>query len=375
MKDLKYFFLIVLLIFPFFPSATIIPFELIEGKIIVNVKINNDIHNFIFDSGAFTIISSDLRNQLNERKSTIVFEGIDANNSKSRMDVFSTDHLQISDLSIKNVNFSFADISWMRGRACRKISGIFGANMMKDKIWRIDFKNKIISVFDKSQERLSNTMIAIPFSEENFTSVPRVNAKIRNQNIEFVFDTGSGMGFTVNQKFYNRIKDKNFLTFDGLISQSLNSIVRGQRQVDLMDIEFNNIKLGSHIIDSSLNSLNLIGTKFLENYLVDLDFINKKIILASTGKSPEYQSFGISVGLIDDSLVIVNKLQIHQLSALKLSDKIIKINNTDVSKIGIEAFCEIKNLLENSKAITLENESHETITLEKKDILQYLNSK
>jgi len=368
----KVLFLFILLLFPFFFNATTIPFELIDGKIIVSVNIKNNPHNFIFDSGAFTIISSELKDQLSEKRSTFIFEGADANNAKSKMEVFSTDHLKISDLDIKNVNFSFADISWMSGRACKKISGIFGANMMKGKIWRIDFKDKMITVFDK-QQKLANNFATIPFSEENFTNVPRLRAKIRNQNIEFIFDTGSGMGFTINKELYDQIKDKDFLVFEGLLSQSLNSIVKGQRQVDVMDIEINNTKLGNQIIDSSSDSPNLIGIRFIENYLVDLDFINKKITLANTEKSLEYQSFGIAFAPINNSLVIVNKLEIPQLSGLQLTDKIIKINNTDVSKMSGEAFCGIKKILDNSQTIVIENESHKIFTLEKKNILQYLN--
>ncbi|GAA4154202.1 hypothetical protein GCM10022217_10940 [Chryseobacterium ginsenosidimutans] len=372
MRNHKKLLFLFLLLFPFFFNAATIPFELIDGKIVVSLNIKNNPYNFIFDSGAFTIISSELKDQLKEKKSTTIFEGVDANNAKSKMEVFSTDNLQVADLNIKNVNFSFADIGWMSGRACKKISGIFGANMMKGKIWRIDFKSKTITVFDKPQE-LANPIATIPFSEENFTNVPRINAKIRNQNIEFIFDTGSGMGFTVNQTVYDKIKDKDFLTFEGLLSQSLNSIVKGQRQVDLMDIELNDTKLGNQIIDSSSDSPNLIGTRFIENYLVDLDFINKKIILASTGKTPEYQSFGIAFAPIDNSLVIVNKLEIPPLSGLQLADTIIKINNIDVSKMSSEAFCEIKTLLDNSKTITIENKSHKIFTLEKKNVLQYLN--
>jgi hypothetical protein len=343
MRNLQKHLILLTLLFPFFFSATIIPFEFIDGKIVVSVNIKNTPHNFIFDSGAFTIISSELKDQLNEKKSKIIFEGVDANNVKSKMEVFSTDNLNISDLKMKNVNFSFADISWMSGRACKKISGIFGANMMKGKVWRIDFVNKTINVFEKPQE-LPNTFATIPFSEDNFTSVPKINAKIRNQNIEFIFDTGSGMGFTVNPTSYDKIKDKDFLTFEGLLSQSLNSIVKGERQVDMMEIEFNNTKVGNQIVDSSSDSPNLIGTRFIENFLVDLDFINKKIILANTGKGPEYQSFGIAFAPIDNHLVIVNKLNIPQLSELKLTDKIIKINNTDVSKMSGERYFKVLKL-------------------------------
>lgn len=368
----KPLFLLALILLPLFFSATTIPFELIDGKIVVSVNIKQTPHNFIFDSGAFTIISSELKGQLNEKKSDIIFEGVDANSAKSKMEVFSTDNLQISDLSLENVNFSFADISWMSGRACKKISGLIGANMMKDKVWRIDFKTKTINVFDQSQES-SNVFAATPFSEENFTSVPKINVKIRNQNIEFIFDTGSGMGFTINKKTYDKIRDKDFLTFEGLLSQSVNSIVKGQRQVDLMEVELNKTKIGDQIIDSSSDSPNLIGIRFIENYLVDLDFINKRVILKSTEKTPEYKSFGIAFAPIDNSLVIVNKLEIPQLSGLNLTDKIIRINDMDTFKMDMGNFCKVRELLEQNSSITIENESHKKFTLEKKNVLKYLN--
>jgi len=62
-----------------------------------------------------------------------------------------------------------------------------------------------------------------------------------------------------------------------------------------------------------------------------------------------------------------------QLSELKLADKIHKINALDVSKPNDDTFCEVKKLLDEVKVITIENESHKKFTLEKKDILQFLN--
>ncbi|MCD0476841.1 hypothetical protein LPB90_00115 [Chryseobacterium sp. LC2016-29] len=85
----RIFYAFALLLFPLFFSATTIPFEYIDGKIIINIDIKNKKHNFIFDTGALTIISSELKGSLNEKKSNAIFEATDANNSKSRMDLFS----------------------------------------------------------------------------------------------------------------------------------------------------------------------------------------------------------------------------------------------------------------------------------------------
>lgn len=370
---IKYTCIILLLALPCFFSATTIPFELIDGKIMIKVSINRNPHNFIFDSGAFTLISSELKSEMNAKKSNIIFEAVDANNVKSKSDVFTLNSLKISDLNFKNVDFSFMDISWMSSRACKKISGILGANVMKDKIWRIDFNSKTISIFNETQENDLPASIKIPFSQENFTGIPKVNTEIRNQNIEFVFDTGSNMGFSVNQKIYDLIKDDRSLVFEGLLSQGINSISKGQRQVDLMEVIFNNSSAGSQIVDTNNEGSSLIGTKFMENYVTDLDFINKKIVLSPNGKKAEYRNWGISLAPIDQNIMIVNKLQVPQLADLELGEKIIKINDIDIAKVNDGTFCEIKKIMDSNEKITLETESRKKITLEKKDVLQYLN--
>lgn len=368
----KPFFILLLLLCPFFFNAATIPFELIDGKIFVTVNIKNNKHYFLFDTGAFTIISSELKGKIGEKKTNIIFEASDAHSVKSKMDVFTTNDLEVSGLKFKNVNFSFTDVSWMTGRACKKISGILGANMMKGKIWRIDFKTKTISVFDQLMAN-STSSVVIPFSEENFTNVPRVKGKIRNQNIEFIFDTGSGMGITLSHNLYNSIKDSKFLTFEGLLSQGLNSINKGERQVDLMEVEFGAANLGNQIVDSSTDILNLIGVRFLENYLVDIDFINNNIILNSNGRNLEYPSFGVAFAPINNEIIVVNKLKIPELNDIDLTTKIVKVNDIDVSKINEEDFCKIKTILDSSPTIKIENEARKKFTLEKKNILQYLN--
>lgn len=368
----KNFYVFALLLFPLLFSATTIPFEYIDGKIIINVDIKNKKHNFIFDTGALTIISSELKGSLNEKKSNLVFNAIDANNTKSKMDLFSTNELKINDLKFKNIDFSFADISWMDSRACKKISGIFGANMMNNKVWRIDFKLKKIIVSDKVTESSAQS-VTLPFSEENFTHVPTINVNIRKQNFNVFFDTGAGSGFTLDPRSYQLVKDNNFLIFEGLLSQSLSSTSKGERKLDVMEVEVDNKVLGNQIVDTSSDSRNLVGTRFMENFLIDLDFVNKKVILNPTDKTPEYNSFGIAFAPVENHLVIVNKLKIPELSELNVADKIIKINNIDVSKINAETFCEVKKIIDNTQVIVIQIESKKEFKLEKKNILQYLN--
>lgn len=372
MMKYKNFYAFAFLIFPLFVSAVTIPFDYIDGKIIINVDIKNKKHNFVFDTGALTIISDELKGSLNEKKSNVLFEATDANSSKSTMDVFSTNELKVSDLKFKNINFSFADISWMESRACKKISGIFGANMMNNKVWRIDFKNKTIIVSDKITEG-SPQSVSFPFSEENFTHVPTINVTIKKKNFNVFFDTGAGSGFTLDSKSYQLVKDNDFLIFEGLLSQSLNSVIKGERQLDVMEVEIENKVLGNQIIDTSSDSRNLVGTRFMENFLIDLDFVNKKIILNPTGKTSEYKSFGVAFAPVEGHLVVVNKLKISQFTELNVGDKIVKVNHIITDKINDDTFCQVKKVVDNSQMITFQTDSGKEFKLEKKNILEYLN--
>ncbi|WP_074958640.1 aspartyl protease family protein [Chryseobacterium formosense] len=372
MMKYKNLYAFAFLIFPLFVSAVTIPFDYIDGKIIINVDIKNKKHNFVFDTGALTIISNELQGSLNENKANIIFEATDANNSKSKMDVFSTDELKVADLKFKNINFSFADISWMNSRACKKISGIFGANMMNNKVWRIDFIAKTIVVSDKLLED-SVQSVSIPFSEEYFTHVPTISVKIKKHNFNMFFDTGAGSGFSLDPKSYQLVKDDDFLIFEGLLSQSLSSVSKGERQLDMMNAEIRNKFLGKQIVDSSTDSRNLIGTKFMENFLVELDFISKNIILHNLNKTPDYNSFGVAFAPVDDHLIVVNKLKIPQLSELNVGDKILKVNNIITDKINGDTFCQVKKVIDDSQMITFQTESGKEFKLEKKNILEYLN--
>lgn len=370
--NIKKLIFTTLLLLPFFLKATTIPFEYIDGKIVIQVDVKNEKHNFIFDTGALTVVSSELKGLMGAKKSNVIFEAIDANNSTSKMDVFKTSSLKLADLKFRNTNIVFADIKWMTVRACTKISGIFGANMMNGKVWRIDFKTKKISIADKPAKSSSESIL-ISFTEENYTHVPNIDVKIRNQNFPLLFDTGSGSGFTLDSKSYDLVRDDNFLTIEGLLSQSLNSVSKGEKQLDVMEVKIGSHLLGNQIVDSSVDSKSLIGTRFMENYLIDLDFIEKRITLTPTDNGVKYNSFGLAFASVENHFVIINKLKIPQLSELNVGDKIFKINTVDVSKVDTERFCEIKKLMDSTETLIIQNEAGKEFKLQKQDILQFLN--
>lgn len=89
--------------------------------------------------------------------------------------------------------------------------------------------------------------------------------------------------------------------------------------------------------------------------------------------NPYINSFGVSFAVNKNRLINVNRLITGPLFGLNLGERIVKINSMDVSIANDEAFCEVKKILDNNTIITLENESHKRLTIEKKNLLEPLN--
>src|SRR5690554_2606579 len=109
---IKFFFIIFIACIPFKLYSSI-PFQYYDGKMIIEVSINNNPHNFIFDTGSLTLISNNLKGNLGEKDINMDFEGIDANGVVSKMKLYSTNKINIGDILLKDLSFSFYETQWI----------------------------------------------------------------------------------------------------------------------------------------------------------------------------------------------------------------------------------------------------------------------
>lgn len=363
----KIFTLFLLLFISSVSYASVIPFDYIDGKIVIPVEIDNQKYNFIFDSGALTLISSKINN-LSASKSSILFEAKDANQNKDIKDVYVLKSLKVGNVNIKNVNFSTINTDWLSQRACMKIDGILGANALDGNIWKIDFLKKIIFINDN----IYSEGIIIPFKKDSFTKVPKISGKIRGKNIDFLFDTGSNSSISVSKSIYNSIKDDNVIQSEGFISQSVNSNSVGIREIDKMSFHSNDIDFGDQIIDSDNYTLNIIGTMFMENFIVILDFVNNKLQLKKQSDNLSLNSFGFALAPVNNKLQIVNKYNIKSTCLLQLSDIITKVDDLDTKTIDDEKMCKILQKLRSNNFIDIYKENGMKLRIIKVNIVENL---
>ncbi|RYF26920.1 MAG: hypothetical protein EOO42_00005, partial [Flavobacteriales bacterium] len=119
-----------------------IPYQDINGKMIVNVKINGIDYNFLFDTGAPMCLSSKILTEVNANK--VQNDQVkDVNGNKT-----SSPTVVINDIALGNLNFSGipAVVGVPDFFKCWNIDGILGSNLLRNSIIQINSQKKTIAI-------------------------------------------------------------------------------------------------------------------------------------------------------------------------------------------------------------------------------------
>lgn len=355
------------------------PFELQEGKIFIKVFIEKDSFNFIFDNGAMSILSEKLAKQLAAKNTTAIFLSKDYNNvaAKNKLVEIKELFLGTQDLKLNNVFFVEKNIEWVNERACKNVAGIIGYNIMNKCCWQLDFKNKIITVSNRSLQNASDKAF-VTKSDVDRTGMMTINVSYQDTTFPVIVDLGSGMGLTVNEAIFFRNKH-HFIEGNGYLSQSFNSKISGKRYIDTSSIVIGNKKFNEVLIDATTEKNILsVGTAFFNNGTVTLDWINKEIYfenaLNKTWKEIAIlNNFGFSLANINNQLKVVFKWKLPFLESIINTDDVVeKIDGISTTNLTQEIYCEIKKELLEKDSLTLTFSNRKEQKFHKQILLNYL---
>ncbi|WP_449398316.1 retropepsin-like aspartic protease [Chryseobacterium wanjuense] len=166
----------------------------------VKVNINGKTYNFLFDSGAPTVISSAIYSELNlEKKHRSKVK--DSQKNKQEQIFTELPEMIVDNVVFKNIGAIVLDLN-MAELGCFKVDGIIGANQMAKLFWRVNYsENSLEATKDLSLFDLKDYDIIIPF-EAKTQKTPVIETKILDKTIDLTFDTGASGKL--------RISDKNF---------------------------------------------------------------------------------------------------------------------------------------------------------------------
>lgn len=319
---------------------TTIPFNYDYNFAIVEVSINNKIYNFLVDTGAPTVISEEIYEDLNIKAAdyTII---TDSQGQRNGQEVAVIPEMIVGDLHYTDIGAVVVNLREVFEFDCMGIDGILGANQMAKSFWKFDYELQNITITDQ----LSNYDLAAYTDTLSFTTstqlTPYITGYANGIKTTFTYDTGSAGNIDVilskdefkDSPDYNRYGSSSVGLYGAIDSTTI-------RTIKLDSLRLGDISLGAHLVD--LDDGSLIGNDFMNKHEVVMDWENNHIYLK---KLQNYQNtvdstYGFNRRFIENKVLITNLYKEIE-TPLRLNDQVLQLNEIDYSNITDENSCEI----------------------------------
>jgi len=259
-----------------------IPYETENGLIHLKPFIDGKEYNFLFDTGAFNVVSTEVAKELG-LKTTNTSNAIDSQDNTQEISISKIPSIKIG--GIEFINYSTAIIDFSQQERCSEIDGIIGSNLMKDAIWMIDQENKRITFSNsRSKINLKGFDSKLPFSTDK-QFIPYVKMNILSGHTETVMvDTGytSGLLLTTNKNsipndlITNEIEVLGSSDF-GVFKKKIEEV--NDSYFKLKSITIDQFKYDNVIVYNSQNTKNKMGVAFFKGYNYVLDWDTNEMLL------------------------------------------------------------------------------------------------
>ena len=231
-------------------NSTIVPFRMIEGMMLVEASINNQLGNYIIDTGAPTLV-------INEQpiQSTIRGRGISQGLLTAEVEV---DAFDWSGIHKEKLSAFKVDISHLEEVSGETIAGIIGYDILKEVELLMDYSNKAVQLSAvKTKELYQRKPIAvIPFTMQGH--LPVIKVKIGKKKLRLALDTASESNI-LDDSIYKKIS-----------SAGLKNTMEGELQG--VDQEIKKVLI-STISETTVKGLPFTDMKYL---FTDLSHLKKE---------------------------------------------------------------------------------------------------
>lgn len=281
-------------IFPPDKDSVSIPFQFEAGHIYISAKINNSkIVTFLLDSGASkNIFHSKTFDSLNlPVVGTMHAMGVSGYNE---VNLVKTDSINIGGLLMLNQIAGAMDISQSMPRfnSMKEFGGILGFDFLSRLPLKIDYKNRIITVYNPDNFTPPSDGSVIDF--DYTMNVPTINCEINGVKGSYIVDLGNSLGLilfpeyleknNMMEKFSNVQENSKLLSGVGGSVSGKNALVDSFKLSP--DIQLDSLLVlipeSSKGLTGFSNIAGNIGNLILNNFDVLFDYNNSQIILYPT---------------------------------------------------------------------------------------------
>lgn len=358
-----------------------LPFNYHRGQIIVQVVIKGETYNFMFDTGAVTVISSELKDKLG-LKSIFSNKLKDGSGQVEEQQMYDIGQIQLAPVTFRDVVGSALDLSKFDKLFCIKLDGVFGTNMMRTCHWKIDYVAKTITFSDKRIKQ-EGDVLEIDFAE-GFSGSPMMRQVIGNYGYHATVDTGYNGGFTISDSLLinsNKSKGAKMIRGKGKSAMTFYDSKINYEYASILDsINFGGYILTNQFVNASAGDSYLIGNEVFEKFgSMLLDWDKKKIYLPAipVKEDQSFMSFGITPFYVEDELKVGMVWENSEAANIGIEpgDAIISIDGIAAKGIPRDKWCELVEIFRVKEinrvlpiTIKMQNGDEKQLVLQKTDL-------
>ena len=329
----------------FFSSGTVqssqateeIKINFVSNLPVCSVQINGKDYTFLIDTGAPTIISEEIFQELGLQKDYTA-NVADSQNNRQKQKFAMLPNIKIGNLEFQNIGSVVIDLR-NGPLKCFGFDGIVGANLMAKSFWRFNYQDSTATVAQKlSAFDVAQYDFSLDFAPKS-QKTPVLKGQVADKNLSFTFDTGYSGNIEVQNdyEFYKNIAPKNtFITRQGSSTIGLYGLGENTQTFEMKsDVQIDKVSFAGEIVSSGASTL--IGNDFLKDYIFVIDWQANKIYLKKNGvPAPKtLESFGFSYLHIEGKFKVTSLFEEAKVP-LKIGDEILKINDIDLTKPDLD---------------------------------------
>jgi hypothetical protein len=321
-----------------------IPYKTINGKLIIQIFLEGQKYNFLFDTGAPVTISQELASKL--KVAAIAKDLIsDVNGTTDALPIGILPEIKLGALSFKKIpSLIFSSLLYR----CWKIDGVIGSNLLRNSVVSINNRKHTLILTDQPQKLKLKAKDAIPMMTNRNQSEPIIKLTLNHKTELYLqFDTGDNSFLRLSEAQMNRLQNTNnfILLAKGYGASSFGGLGL-QDKADKYLIKFPLLSIGSGsfrgvITETQQSGISGIGSKLLDYGLVTMDFVNSLFYFNPYQPTLDLndKQWPFQPSVQDDKLLVGVVWEKSQ-PGVKAGEQIVAVDNVNYSIVDL---CELVN--------------------------------
>ncbi|PZR02314.1 MAG: hypothetical protein DI539_27740 [Flavobacterium psychrophilum] len=262
-----------------------VPYKDIKGLIIVQAVIKGKSYNFIVDTGAGSVISKQLADELG-LKSDNGIEVSDSSNLSKNMEVVTLPSLEVGGITFKDTPVIIGDDNSLFFQ-CLGIDGFIGSNMMRNSIIKFSYKDKTVSFSDKLKNFNADKKRSASLIKDKMQSNPLLNIDLHNSDgvahEGIMFDTGMVGLYDLSLSHYETFSKVNLFSVihksKGAVSLGIHGVETPKEHYMLFvpEINFAGAVLKNLTTTTTSGNRSRIGVEILQHGDIIIDYPGRKL--------------------------------------------------------------------------------------------------